>query len=801
MLRLCILHTLKQEPLLCKQHFTLFSTLKRKQIGSRNFTSTTIFFSENIKANTNAINQRTIHEADKLLEKGTDLQIKLGKINEQVLHYYLEAAKQGSYKANSLLGEMYFTGTGVEKNLQKAVQYFEKASYYDGPAALNLVQCHNQGIKTRIENNEQVKELLEFAAQTGILNAQEQLILGYYHGIFTDKEEPKQYLHWCEKASKQNSDIGNFLYALHFLYNDQPENFLSHMEKAVELKYKEAFLYLGECYKKGICVQKDISKAFYYYKLGIHENNVSCLLEYGILKLNHPRDDKKLQDIENGWNYVKKAADLQFPRAEYLYGNYLLSFDDKEQKTLGFLYVKNSFAHGYDDASILLGRCYFDGLGTERNENLAIHIYNKASDKGILAAHLFLGEYYLKNKEFSKSFQFYLLGAKLNVSECEFQIGSFYFTGIDSYLPKNELEAENWLIKAANKKHVLAMKKLGAIYLMGSGNSIFKADSKKALYYLEYLAEKLGDIESIYYLACYYTGYYQIDDHFVPNLQKAFHYFKRAADADYFPACTELGFWYLNGNSIIDIDYEKSIFYSKIGALHNDKNAFYNLALCYLHGYGIEKDYSTAFEYFKKSAKLGNISAQKILGNALMNGDYNIKKNLIEGKKWITFAAELGDVDSQVYLAKLEFKSQNPAASLLWFTKAAENNDKYAQFFLGQRFIGSSDTRDEGIELLKLSAEQNYQDAQLLLAENYVSGKYLKKDIPEAIRLYSIIAESGNVEAQYFLGFNLVTGNFFGVKDINQGLHWVHAAAKQKHEQAIKLLGNMAYLDTQLRKE
>ena len=48
-------------------------------------------------------------------------------------------------------------------------------------------------------------------------------------------------------------------------------------------------------------------------------------------------------------------------------------------------------------------------------------------------------------------------------------------------------------------------------------------------------------------------------------------------------------------------------------AAQNQSNALYNLGLYYEYGYGTTKNWTTALDYYRKAARLGNEKAQKAL--------------------------------------------------------------------------------------------------------------------------------------------------------------------------------------------
>ena len=101
------------------------------------------------------------------------------------------------------------------------------------------------------------------------------------------------------------------------------------------------------------------------------------------------------------------------------------------------------------------------------------------------------------------------------------------------------------------------------------------------------------------------------------------------------------------------------------------------------------------------------------------------------------------------------YEQSDYATAVTLFTKAAQNGDMEAQFYLGHLYrkgLGVTLNKEEAFKWLKKAAEQGYVRAQFDLGLMYASGYGVTKNIPEAIKWYRVAAQQGNPEAQYFLG-------------------------------------------------
>ncbi|MDE6293205.1 MAG: hypothetical protein K2L88_01110 [Clostridiales bacterium] len=73
-----------------------------------------------------------------------------------------------------------------------------------------------------------------------------------------------------------------------------------------------------------------------------------------------------------------------------------------------------------------------------------------------------------------------------------------------------------------------------------------------------------------------------------------------------------LGVMYYSGEDI-DIDYEQAAFWFKEAAKQKHADAMYYLGLCYVNGYGVEKNETTGQGFIRQAAKLGSRPAQKMV--------------------------------------------------------------------------------------------------------------------------------------------------------------------------------------------
>jgi len=153
--------------------------------------------------------------------------IKTEKNLEQAVQWYQKAAEQGYATAQNYLGVCYMNGTGVEKNIQKAVELCQKAAEQGHARAQTCLGfCYMNG--TGVEKNiQKAVELYQKAAKQGNVTAQNNLAVCYANGTGVEKN--------IQKAVELS-------------------------QKAAEQGHARAQTCLGFCYENGTGVEKNIQR-------------------------------------------------------------------------------------------------------------------------------------------------------------------------------------------------------------------------------------------------------------------------------------------------------------------------------------------------------------------------------------------------------------------------------------------------------------------------------------------------------------------------------------------------------------
>ena len=167
------------------------------------------------------------------------------------------------------------------------------------------------------------------------------------------------------------------------------------------------------------------------------DNNPYALFELGMLEFkgeitNEPRYNKS-------YEYFKKAATYNHPRANYLVAKMLLDQKignhTKEDLKLAKDYLINASNLGSIAALNALGLYY---LNIEKNEDLAIDYFKKAIKNNYVYAYNNLGKIYEKKKNYTEAFNLYLKSASLEECWACNRIGEMYRLGLGTNIDYNK---------------------------------------------------------------------------------------------------------------------------------------------------------------------------------------------------------------------------------------------------------------------------------------------------------------------------------------------------------------------------
>ena len=196
---------------------------------------------------------------------------------------------------------------------------------------------------------------------------------------------------------------------------------------------------------------------------------------------------------------------------------------------------------------------------------------------------------------------------------------------------------------------------------------------------------------------------------------------KRAADGGNPQALNAWGTFTLSealsnpGVKTNDVDriLEKSFGYFKRAASMKDVNGLYNLGMCYMRGYGVERNENMAFDCFRTSAEMGHPEAINNIGGFFRDG-------IVVGK--------------------------NPAMATKWFKKSADLGNAYGELNYAlalQRGEGIEKDEKKAVEMFSSAASRGNPEAMNAYAMCLYNGSGVEKDLRAAVQWYRHSASFG----------------------------------------------------------
>ena len=320
----------------------------------------------------------------------------------------------------------------------------------------------------------------------------------------------------------------------------------------------------------------------------------------------------------------------------------------------------------HPELQFMLGLCYSDGEGVERDDRKAFFWTRKAAEQGYAEAQDALGCMYTNR----------LSGLDYGVPLDDVQ-GAYWFrkaaqqghaiaqlalaglcAGGDG-VEQDYVQAAYWFTKAAEQGEQSAQADLGKLYEDGLG---VPQDYAQAAVWYRKAAEQGLSTEAQYRLGLlYFYGQGVAQDY-----AEAAHWFRKATcggrghtDAQYY-----LGFMYQYGRGVQHDDVQAAMWYRKaaegdredmlqtiegelVWAKSTDKGrseAQFNLAEMCEEGRGVNQDYAQAAYWYRKAADQGHSDAQNNLGVLYDNGQ-GVPQDELLAAFWYRKAREDGPMD------------------------------------------------------------------------------------------------------------------------------------------------------------
>lgn len=130
---------------------------------------------------------------------------------EKALTYAEKSATQNHAYAAYLLGYLYEQGKGVEADLKKALEWYEKAAPRNDNAKLNAATLYLHAKGTEQDYGKAL-QLFKDLAQKGMTSSYNDLGYMYEKGLGTEKDE-KEACYWYRKGAEANHQVAQYNFA------------------------------------------------------------------------------------------------------------------------------------------------------------------------------------------------------------------------------------------------------------------------------------------------------------------------------------------------------------------------------------------------------------------------------------------------------------------------------------------------------------------------------------------------------------------------------------------------------------
>ncbi len=161
-------------------------------------------------------------------------------------------------------------------------------------------------------------------------------------------------------------------------------------------------------------------------------------------------------------------------------------------------------------------------------------------------------------------------------------------------------------------------------------------------------------------------------------------------------------------------------------------DGYSKLAVMYAYGYGCDKSFAKAMEYWNKGAELGNAVCEYQLAMVYLNGIAGIQKDIQKASAYIKSAAAKGFSPAVKALSTLPKEyTEKTEAEIAELETLAATGDVKAIYTLANCYFkgdGVPQSKTKAVDLYTEAAKQGHLPSQLVLITRYT----MDKDIPKA---------------------------------------------------------------------
>ncbi|CUI18119.1 hypothetical protein PNK_p0065 (plasmid) [Candidatus Protochlamydia naegleriophila] len=578
---------------------------------------------------------------------------------EETINHLKYAKTQNNPLAYYVLAQCYLRGVGVQKSLTKALHHYQQAAHFGYPCDLKVIA--ESLLKLRIkkfvltrflkallvqhekERAWQLNQLAELFEDGSLGNHPEAAL--YYHKLAASLGMKLSvirlgdiYLQGLLGVGKnENLGIHYYLLGRHLgpvnsiagqYEKSDPEKAFKYYQKAFEVEKQtdccSSLIKLGYCYRHGIGVEKSLEKAIDCYRLAVDHGYGSASYELGECFEEQNNLDQAVKCYEKGVELNRNGHSAYRLAELFEQGKGVSKSLDK-----AFEYYNLAASHGIENAYAQVARCYLNGIGTEQSHKNAFEAFKKQDNYYEVAL------CYLKGRGVSQSLakaQIYFLQWVKNRPSLSF---SNDLVGLlkKEYIHQFRIDFSSCVSCSVGQQFAYIARQI-SVHLNDTPLKLRQITWDAERICLE-IADEFEELQA--------DQYYRLGVHYAKESMwdRAFEYFKKAADQGVISAQYHLGRYFQSGTGCLR-SHEQAIHYFKLASDQGCPNSLYELGTYYDKGFGgIDRSYAYAFEYFKIAADSGIGRALCALGLYYELGRY-VERSLEHAFDYFKLAADLG---------------------------------------------------------------------------------------------------------------------------------------------------------------
>lgn len=354
-----------------------------------------------------------------------EIYAKQSNLSKEEVEQVFAIANSGDGDYQLVAGIIYASGTTVEPDMKKAIEWWEKSAKSGNSKALRYVAIQYATGENVPLNYKKAFEYYQKAAKLGDSHSMCNLGIMYELGQHVDKD--------LSMAIK-------------------------YYQKAADSGLPQANVLLADMYFAGHGIPMDRKKACQLYKQALTSKDASTLdlpTIYGMLgqAYTEPLGESGLTNEEAVY-FLKKAFELGNSASIQFF---VLAKDLRNEKNDEWVFRTASNYCADPNCLFALGVCYEFGYGTKQDAKKAFECYQKSAELGSSWGMHHLAYAYFSGlgveKNLKKGFKWELMAAE-KVPQAQFNVGVSYLHG--QGVQKNRQEAKKWLLRASKNYYTAA---------------------------------------------------------------------------------------------------------------------------------------------------------------------------------------------------------------------------------------------------------------------------------------------------------------------------------------------------------